>query len=393
MANRYDQDCGKSTQKTKTYHSGWIHVKLTAEDIYSKYFAQIKGEILYLFESEVKARQGVLHRKHAISLDDVYAVKKDMTKKALNRTPSYPTIAIIYNPQNNEVRIRASGAQEQEQWFRYIYVVAMGELPGNRDNMLPGQIKELQDIIDELKKHNYLDMNPETAAPPERTTSLAQTRQRKSSLTGIATQPLSKPAPFNKMHTMPIIRVGFQGSQTQADHRSGPSNLSRQTPRQETKPTEGNPDFHRSWLIEKEIGRTEAEHILETNQEHGNLLIRRRQLSNLHDNWGYAISVKEASGQFKHYKAKKITDRSTTRYQIALQSGNQPIVSSLDEVVDHFVAESQHFYRPLSNRHQPKESLYEDTISPTTNAQTTNNGDHVYENIGMDASYYNVPEN
>ncbi|XP_076803432.1 uncharacterized protein LOC143447290 [Clavelina lepadiformis] len=397
----------KSSSKGKLYFFGWLHIKSSKSSktsLYNKnqfehrYYTQLRGNNLVLFTKESDAVGVSSHVEDKIPLKHVTSVTNTLKTRTLpipSTTSPRAQIVLAYGPGNpwTEVKLWADSSYEQEEWYRYIHTTALLQIPKNIDNILPGQIQELEDIIQEISRPQSLPnlLHPDLAEDMYVAMNVASTTKASASrrISMIDGQPPQRPLRDDQSSDiyMDMTRQSHSPHRSvirkgQASPRRPPSFRDADKPLPSLPVNSTNIQVPKKiessaprWMYNQVMSRSESERLLDQNLRLGNLLVRRRTISDLNNNWPYAVSMKLENGKFKHFLVKKVSEGVQEEYMIHLGGDVHPHLYSLEDVVNYFVEESEGVYKPLtehSNRPADEtEDFYNTKISLQYASQDT----------------------
>ncbi|XP_070818287.1 signal-transducing adaptor protein 1-like [Chaetodon trifascialis] len=200
------------------YYSGHLLKKHRNEKDFKKYYAELRGAMLFLYEDDT---QGTYTEK--LNLEELKSMELDSPyqRKA-------PTIFTLTLP-TDVVQLKMDNPDTGEEWRGYILTVIKKEIP-SKLQLLPGQMMQLQEVLDQERRRNLLNWRPPL---PPRPFFLSATP--------------SPPLPNDKPHSAPEVPACF---------------------------------FN--------VTRQEAERMLEANPEYGGMILRPSTLEN-----NYALTVRQ----------------------------------------------------------------------------------------------------
>ncbi|XP_044061212.1 signal-transducing adaptor protein 1-like isoform X2 [Siniperca chuatsi] len=131
------------------YYSGHLLKKKTKEKDFKKYYGELRGATLFLYENDTQ---------------DTYTEKLDLEQlKSMELDSPYqrkaPTIFTL-TLQTEEVQLKMDNPDSGEEWRGYILTVIKKKIP-SKLQLLPGQMLLLQEVLLQEKRRN-----PPTPLPP-----------------------------------------------------------------------------------------------------------------------------------------------------------------------------------------------------------------------------------
>lgn len=147
-----------SFRSPRIYHQGWVCVKQT--EAYSYYYAQLRaGKVLNFYQDETKSAGSGKHYQSSISLDGLADVQSQYDRRPGIGRPMFVIILKFDSLHSRfiDVKLRVSTVEERSAWIRYIRAVGLGRLPDQSEHLLPGQIQQLEDVIqhEQLMDQNF----------------------------------------------------------------------------------------------------------------------------------------------------------------------------------------------------------------------------------------------
>ncbi|XP_068447392.1 signal-transducing adaptor protein 1-like [Clinocottus analis] len=124
------------------YYSGHLLKKLTKDKDYIKYYGELRGATLFLYNDNSQ---------------DTYTEKLDLEQlKSLKLESPYqkkdPTIFIL-TMHTEVVQLKMENSDTGEEWRGYILTVVKKEIP-SKLQLLPGQMLQLQDALDQERRRS-----------------------------------------------------------------------------------------------------------------------------------------------------------------------------------------------------------------------------------------------
>ncbi|KAM4555684.1 signal-transducing adaptor protein 1-like [Odontesthes bonariensis] len=137
------------------YHSGHLLKKSSKEKNFKKYYGELRGATLFLYEDDTQ---------------DTYTEKLDLEKlKSMDLESQYqnkaPTIFTL-TLHTEEVQLKMDNADTGEVWRGYILTVVHNGIP-SKLQLLPGQMLKLKEVLEEERKRKTNTSRP--ALPPRPT--------------------------------------------------------------------------------------------------------------------------------------------------------------------------------------------------------------------------------
>nr|XP_039252713.1 uncharacterized protein LOC120329972 [Styela clava] len=304
----------------RTYHQGWMNVK--QGHTYCRLYAQLmSGKELRFYQNETRTGPGAVSNCQ-FQVDLRYLTDVDM--RSDRRAANAEYLIILKFKHQPEIKMRFQYFDDRAVWERYIRAAGLSKLPQKTENLLPGQIHEIKDIIENEENTEKQRLEQER-----------QENQRRQTTEGNGSQTPDY-TPMDPVN-------GLIGEETYP------------------------------WYYPNIYARHDAEQILNENTGAGNMLIRRRQLDNTADEYDFAISTKTVadSNPFKHFKVKY--NRQLGEYQIQLVNEKHPRLDSLESMIAYFETRSNNKYRRLSVAIETPSHLYEQRLFPGPNTP-------IYEN-------------
>lgn len=284
-----------ASKRSLVLYDGHILLYRSLESTPQPLYGVLQGRTMLCSATEEHAKASKV--QFAVALDKVDGVQK-VTKEnnKLVWLRSSANKSINFGFQSVDIL-------QQDSLYRSLYIACLLRVPEDRSNLLPGQIKELKELVTKLKHTrseapsddptSYVIMEP---CPPPR------------NLSGSAPVVLPRRSP-----SLPVIppHQPFQPRLPNC------MNLSVRT-------------------------REESEQLLNEQTSRGNLMVRRR-VSN--DFYNYAVSVREpSSGKFRHFKLRQHANGS---FSILLEE-DHPALGSWDDVIRLFVERGAGRYKPIN---------------------------------------------
>ncbi|XP_029368264.1 signal-transducing adaptor protein 1-like [Echeneis naucrates] len=131
------------------YYSGYLLKKHSKEKDFKKYYAELRGAILFLYTDETQdtyTEQLDLEQLKSMKLNSPYQRKM----------PTIFTLALL----TEEVQLKMDSPDTGEEWRGYILTVVKREIPSQLQ-LLPGQILQLQEVLDqERRRHSSISGPP-----------------------------------------------------------------------------------------------------------------------------------------------------------------------------------------------------------------------------------------
>ncbi|XP_010784775.1 signal-transducing adaptor protein 1 isoform X2 [Notothenia coriiceps] len=261
------------------YYSGHLRKKLTKEKDFKKYYGELRGATLFLYKDDTQ---------------DTYTEKLELGKlKSMQLHSPYqkktPTIFTL-TLQTEEVQLQMDNSDTGEEWRGYILTVVKREIP-SKLQLLPGQMLQLQDALDQERQRNPTTQRPELPPRPLFLCTPSPFQSPKASAS-----PSSTP-PKDKTDNSPEIPACF---------------------------------FH--------VSRKEAEHMLKVNPECGSIILRPSTLAN-----NYALTLRQQTPSGPILKNFRVT---STNVGFVIELDTAVTVSSLNEVLKFFLHKTEYQLHP-----------------------------------------------
>ncbi|KAG2466375.1 signal-transducing adaptor protein 1-like isoform X1 [Polypterus senegalus] len=135
------------------YFSGFTMKRRKGEKDYQQYYAELRGNVIFLYEDEKKSEYSEkLELQH---LDSVSLVRMDVNTEEMTLT--FP---------QEEVQLKLENYENGEEWKAFIYTVAKLEIP-TRLQLLPGQLLRLKETLEQEQARQMTPAPPaEEPSPP-----------------------------------------------------------------------------------------------------------------------------------------------------------------------------------------------------------------------------------
>ncbi|XP_054648741.1 signal-transducing adaptor protein 1-like [Dunckerocampus dactyliophorus] len=130
------------------YYSGHLLKKLSYETEYKKFYAELRGEALFLYKDETQ---------------DTYTEKLNLLQmKSMQLASPYlmkmPTVFTLIM-HTEEVHLKMDNPDTGEEWRGYILTMVQKEIPSQLQ-LLPGQMMLLRDALSQEKRRNTPQVKP-----------------------------------------------------------------------------------------------------------------------------------------------------------------------------------------------------------------------------------------
>ncbi|KAK1904086.1 Signal-transducing adaptor protein 1 [Dissostichus eleginoides] len=152
MSNRVVHKRRATITDLPLYYSGHLRKKLTKEKDFKKYYGELRGATLFLYKDDTQ---------------DTYTEKLDLGQlKSMQLHSPYqkktPTIFTL-TLKTEEVQLQMDNSDTGEEWRGYILTVVKKEIP-SKLQLLPGQMLQLQEALDQERRRNPTTQSPEIPA-------------------------------------------------------------------------------------------------------------------------------------------------------------------------------------------------------------------------------------
>ncbi|XP_078490966.1 uncharacterized protein LOC100178250 [Ciona intestinalis] len=371
---------------------GWIYIKGhdIASTIYTKCYAQLKEQQrqLNVFRAEPKSK--ALQADWSIDLRGLDSITKELSTRAKDSLSTISTISIKFSRRTPlEIRIRAFKADEQEEWYRFLLACGLGRLPEDTSNLLPGQVRQLEDIITELETLDRVPQKPTLTIAEDPIYVPMRSPPIESNKVWPAVQPPLKSPMHAEASTIaqvkdwkPAPRRRISESNDRSNNLMFQPQSLRPVPERRASHDHMEPTFQSpkgaSWFISRPLGRQDAQEVLELNKEYGNMLVRRRT-NGMSDIWTHAVSIKSpdrgkqlnwspgnilSTEEFLHFKVRMELLPEGERFIINLSNNQKhPELKSWGSVIAYFESASLGKYIALKKIKKMPERQYVDFIA------------------------------
>lgn len=130
------------------YYSGCLLKKCKKEKEFKKYFGELRGATLFLYEDNT---QDTFTER--LDLEDLISIELDSPFQ--KKTPTIFTLGL----RTEEVQLKMDNPDTGEEWRGYILTVIKKEIP-NKLQLLPGQILKLKEVLAQERIRNHLASHP-----------------------------------------------------------------------------------------------------------------------------------------------------------------------------------------------------------------------------------------
>ncbi|KAK5897010.1 hypothetical protein CesoFtcFv8_010113 [Champsocephalus esox] len=301
MSNRVVHKRRATITDLPLYYSGHLRKKLTKEKDFKKYYGELRGATLFLYKDDTQdtyTEKLHLGQLKSMQLHSPYQKK----------TPTIFTLTL----QTEEVQLQMDNSVTGEEWRGYILTVVKKEIP-SKLQLLPGQMLQLQDALDQERRRNPTTQRPELPPRPLF---------------------LCTPSPFQ----------------------SPPASASPSSTPPKDK-TDNSPEIPACFF---HVSRKEAEHMLKVNPECGSIILRPSTLAN-----NYALTLRQQTSSGPILKNFRVT---STNVGFVIELDTAVTVSSLNEVLNYFLEKTEYRLHPFIAS-QPYDTHID--MSPVPNVLTT----------------------
>ncbi|XP_032902488.1 signal-transducing adaptor protein 1-like isoform X1 [Amblyraja radiata] len=140
------------------YYEGYLEKMENKSQKYKRYWAVLRGNELFF---QVTSRDPMYIEK--INLEDFMSVEDD---KIYNNNRQH---VMILKMKSGDIKLKADTLEALDQWRSFIHTVTKLEIPNQV--LLPGQIRRLQEVLEqETKQRRMLWSSPPPLPPPRSTT-------------------------------------------------------------------------------------------------------------------------------------------------------------------------------------------------------------------------------
>ncbi|KAI9538839.1 hypothetical protein NQZ68_008915 [Dissostichus eleginoides] len=292
MSNRVVHKRRATITDLPLYYSGHLRKKLTKEKDFKKYYGELRGATLFLYKDDTQ---------------DTYTEKLDLGQlKSMQLHSPYqkktPTIFTL-TLKTEEVQLQMDNSDTGEEWRGYILTVVKKEIP-SKLQLLPGQMLQLQEALDQERRRNPTTQRPELPPRPLF---------------------LRTPSPFQS----PPASASPSAS-TSVSTSASPSS----TPPKDK--TDNSTEIPACFF---NVSRKEAEHMLKVNPECGSIILRPSTLAN-----NYALTLRQQTSSGPILKNFRVT---STNVGFVIELDTAVTVSSLNEVLKYFLEKTEYRLHPF----------------------------------------------
>ncbi|XP_033948420.1 signal-transducing adaptor protein 1-like isoform X1 [Pseudochaenichthys georgianus] len=283
MSNRVVHKRRATITDLPLYYSGHLRKKLTKEKDFKKYYGELRGATLFLYKDDTQdtyTEKLHLGQLKSMQLHSPYQKK----------TPTIFTLTL----QTEEVQLQMDNSDTGEEWRGYILTVVKKEIP-SKLQLLPGQMLQLQDALDQERRRNPTTQRPELPPRPLF---------------------LCTPSPFQ----------------------SPPASASPSSTPPKDK-TDNSPEIPACFF---HVSRKEAEHMLKVNPECGSIILRPSTLAN-----NYALTLRQQTSRSEIGPILKNFRVTSTNVGFVIELDTAVTVSSLNEVLNYFLEKTEYRLHPF----------------------------------------------
>ncbi|KAF3838477.1 hypothetical protein F7725_010245 [Dissostichus mawsoni] len=261
------------------YYSGHLRKKLTKEKDFKKYYGELRGATLFLYKDDT-------HDTYTEKLDLGQLKSMQLHSPYQKKTPTIFTLTL----KTEEVQLQMDNSDTGEEWRGYILTVVKKEIP-SKLQLLPGQMLQLQEALDQERRRNPTTQRPEL--PP---------------------RPLF-------LRTPP------------------PSNPPQHLPPPLSAPLPPPPPHRPKTRLRTALRFLQAEHMLKVNPECGTIILRPSTLAN-----NYALTLRQQTSSGPILKNFRVT---STNVGFVIELDTAVTVSSLNEVLKYFLEKTEYRLHPF----------------------------------------------